>query len=272
MEHTTSIIIVSATANGPGALELQAAAIRLGFSAFIVAPDDNNIVRQIIEASHAIYRVGPKSYPLYASLLEKLDGTDYDVLANILRAFDKRDTYRVLSEASIPIPRTWLIQKNDPFQSDVFVIKIPKGNQGRGVELIHNQAELDAFYVTYDDESEYSAQEFIAEASAKDKRLLVVGDVVVAAMQRVSTTDDFRANLHLGAKGSIYTPTSEEIAMALKASAAFGLDYGGVDIIDSSRGPLVLEVNPSPGFGISHITGVDVAYEVIKNLIGVDSD
>ncbi|MDB5167146.1 MAG: rimK [Candidatus Saccharibacteria bacterium] len=272
MQNNNSIIIVSGTANGPGALELQVAARRLGFTASIVAPDDENIVTQIAEATHAIYRVGPKSYSLYASLLEKLGGSDREVLAHVLRAFDKRDTFTMLSEASISIPRSWLIKTGDPFSGDTFVVKIPKGNQGRGVELIHNQAELDAFYKTYADEQEYLAQEFIAEAHAQDKRLFVVGDTVVAAMKRTSTTDDFRANLHLGAEGNVYAPTPEEIDMARQSIAAFGLSYGGVDIIDSSRGPLVLEVNPSPGFGISQVTGVDVANEVIKNLLGVGND
>lgn len=272
MQKTGSIIIVSATANGPGALELQAATIKLGFTASIVAPDDENIANQIADAAHAIYRVGPKSYPLYAQLLEKLKGTDRDVLAHVLHSFDKRDTFMVLSEASIPIPKSWLIKPGDTFIGNTFVVKIPKGNQGRGVELIHNQTELDTFYQTYNDDQEYLAQEYIAESQGKDKRLFVVGDIVVAAMKRTSTTDDFRANLHLGAEGSAYTPTDEEIDMALKSIAAFGLMYGGVDILDSSRGPLVLEVNPSPGFGISQVTGVDVANEVIKNLIGVGND
>lgn len=264
----TNIIIVSATDRAPGALELKAASLRLGVRATILSPEDESAIRQLAITDTAIFRVGPKSYPLYAALGEKMTGVHHRTLSNVLRAFDKRDTYEVLSEASVRIPTSWLLKRGDPFGGDVCVVKVPRGNQGRGVELIHTQDELDAFYATYADDQEYLAQEFIAEAHSSDKRLFVVGGKVVAAMQRTSTTSDFRANLHLGAEGSSYTPTPEEAEMALNAIAAFGLSYGGVDIIDSSRGPLVLEVNPSPGFGISKVTGIDVANEVIKNLIG----
>jgi ribosomal protein S6--L-glutamate ligase len=273
MSHPqNAIVIVSGTVNGPGAIALQAAARAAGCKASIVAPDDKDVTDAITQASHVIYRLGPKSYPLFVALLEKLRGVARVELNNVLRAFDKRDTFTILASASIPIPASWLIRSDEEFAGKTFVIKIPKGNQGRGVELIHNQGELDAFFAAYEGETEFLAQEFISEARAKDKRLFVVGNRVIAAMQRTSTSDDFRANLHLGGEGQAYTPTNEEQTMALQSIKAFGLKYGGVDIIDSNRGPLVLEVNPSPGFGISEITGVNVTYEVIKSLVGAKND
>jgi ribosomal protein S6--L-glutamate ligase len=221
-----------------------------------------------MDAEQVIYRIGPKSYSSATALLSQLSDDRYDELNRFLKAFDKREIFRILSDASLPTPDSWIMKKGERYQDRDFVIKIPNGNQGRGIELIHNQQELDMFYTTYANEESYLAQEFIQEASAQDKRLLVVGDEVVAAMRRVATNDDFRANLHTGGKAEPYTATQEEKRIAIESVKVFGLRYAGVDIIDSNRGPLVLEVNPSPGFGISIITGVDVASTVIKNYMG----
>jgi len=86
-------------------------------------------------------------------------------------------------------------------------------------------------------------------------------------MERSSDSDDFRANIHLGGSAKKYIPTNLESILALKATEAHGLLYAGVDIIDSERGPLILEVNPSPGFAISRISGVDVVAKLVAELI-----
>ena len=110
-------------------------------------------------------------------------------------------------------------------------------------------------------------QEFIEESKGTDKRLILVGETCIAAMRRTSQTDDFRANLHLGGAMETYAPTAQEVAYAVSATKAFNLRFAGVDIIDSRRGPLVLEINPSPGFSIQAVSSNDIAEEVIKQFI-----
>jgi ribosomal protein S6--L-glutamate ligase len=96
-----------------------------------------------------------------------------------------------------------------------------------------------------------------------DIRAFVVGSRVVASMKRQSLDDDFRSNLHKGGEGTIVKLTEEETRVAVKAAKAMGLTIAGVDLMRSARGPLVLEVNASPGFGIEKITGRDVASSII---------
>ncbi len=263
-----SVAIITPSKIASGVVSLSGAALKLGYDVSISVIGEDDVVGAISRANHVIYRLGPRSRAAYVKLLEELDETAQVELSAILNSFDKIKTYALLSDISIPMPKSWVVKRDYIYHDTPFVLKIPNGNQGRGVELISNQSDLRIFFDTYKNVDEFLAQEFIAEAQSRDKRLIVVGNKVVAAMQRQSTTDDFRANLHLGARAKIYTPTSEETLLAVRSIKAFGLRYGGVDIIDSIRGPLVLEINPSPGFAISDITGVDVAYEVIKGIMG----
>jgi ribosomal protein S6--L-glutamate ligase len=109
------------------------------------------------------------------------------------------------------------------------------------------------------------AQEFIPEARGIDIRAFVVGDKVVAAMQRQAKAGEFRANLHRGAKAKEVELTEEEKRVAVRAAQVLELNMAGVDLLRSQRGPLVIEVNSSPGLeGIQKSTGVDVAEEVIQ--------
>ncbi|HRO23011.1 MAG TPA: 30S ribosomal protein S6--L-glutamate ligase, partial [Promineifilum sp.] len=107
-------------------------------------------------------------------------------------------------------------------------------------------------------------QEFIAEADGRDMRLIVVGDRCVAAMQRQAPAGEFRANLHRGGSASAFVPEPAIVAMAVAAARIHGLAVAGVDLVFSHRGPLLLEVNSSPGLeGIEKATGIDVAGEII---------
>jgi ribosomal protein S6--L-glutamate ligase len=107
-------------------------------------------------------------------------------------------------------------------------------------------------------------QEFIEESAGTDIRAFVVGGKVVASMKRQSLDDDFRSNLHQGGEGTVVKLTDEERKVAVKAAKAMGLPFCGVDMMQSDRGPLVLEINPSPGFGIEKVTGRNVAEKVIE--------
>lgn len=119
---------------------------------------------------------------------------------------------------------------------------------------------MQAFYV---EGVNFLVQEFIQESAGTDIRAFVVNGKVVASMQRQSLDDDFRSNLHQGGEGTTIRLTDEEKKTAQKAAKAMGLPICGVDLMRSARGPLVLEVNASPGFGIEKVTGRNVAAKII---------
>ena len=123
---------------------------------------------------------------------------------------------------------------------------------------------MQAFYLSNDDGTNILLQEFVEESAGTDIRAFVVGSRVVASMQRKSLDDDFRSNLHKGGEGTPIKLTEEERKMVMKAAKAMGLNIAGVDMMRSNRGPLILEVNASPGFGVEKVTGRDVAGPIIE--------
>ena len=148
------------------------------------------------------------------------------------------------------------------------IIKLGMSTHGNGVVLADTKkaakSALQAFYLYNEDGTNVMIQEFIKESVGTDIRAFVVGGHVVASYQRQSLDDDFRSNLHKGGTGTPVKLTDEEKKAAIKAARAMGLSVCGVDIMRSNRGPLVLEVNASPGFGIEAITGRDVATPIIE--------
>lgn len=149
------------------------------------------------------------------------------------------------------------------------LIKQHGSTQGRGVERVWNRAQaLQRMAELHGLDEPFLLQEFIAEAQGADLRLFVLNGEVIAAMKRRAVPGDFRANVHLGGKAEIYTPQAREIDMAVKAAGLLGLDAAGIDIIQSDRGPLLLEVNASPGFeALERVSGVDVAGKMLDLLI-----
>lgn len=140
-------------------------------------------------------------------------------------------------------------------------MKLVEGTQGIGVVLAetHQAAEsvIDAFRGL---NAHILVQEYVREAHGKDIRCLVVGERVVAAIERQAKPGDFRSNLHRGGSASRVRITPQERAIAVKAAKTLGLNVAGVDILRSARGPLVMEVNASPGLeGIETATGLDIA-------------
>jgi ribosomal protein S6--L-glutamate ligase len=108
-------------------------------------------------------------------------------------------------------------------------------------------------------------QRFVAESKGKDIRAFVVGDKVVASMERIASGDEFRSNIHRGATGRAIKLTNDQEILALKAAKHIGLNLAGVDLIESDKGNLVVEVNPSPGFqGLEEATGLNIARTIIK--------
>ncbi|MGE3759106.1 MAG: 30S ribosomal protein S6--L-glutamate ligase [Pseudobdellovibrionaceae bacterium] len=146
------------------------------------------------------------------------------------------------------------------------VIKLLEGTQGKGVVLAETQQAAESVIDAFRDLDEYFlVQEFIKEAEGADIRCFVVGGKIVASMMRKAKIGDFRSNLHRGGSAVSVKLTPEERKTATRAADAMGLNVSGVDILRSKHGPLVIEVNSSPGLeGIEKYTGKDVAASVIE--------
>ena len=192
----------------------------------------------------------------------------------ITRTRDKLRAAQILTKNGIDTPKT-LVSRNTTDIDDLLdqldlpvIIKLAVGTHGNGVVLADTKkaakSALQAFYLYNEDGTNILLQEYIKESAGTDIRAFVVGNRVVASMQRKSLTDDFRSNLHKGGEGTIIKLTDEEKKVAINAAKAMGLHIAGVDLMRSNRGPLVLEVNASPGFGIEKITGRNVAEKIIE--------
>ena len=201
----------------------------------------------------------------------------YSVVSSIAisRSRDKLRSMQLMAKGGIGIPKT-VVSRNttdidvllDQLGGMPVIIKLATGTHGNGVVLAETKkaakSVLQAFYLTNDDGTNILMQEFVKESAGTDIRAFVVGSRVVASMKRQSLDDDFRSNLHKGGEGTVIKLTEEERKMAIKAAKAMGLNVAGVDMMRSNRGPLILEVNASPGFAIEKVTGRDVASAVIE--------
>lgn len=194
----------------------------------------------------------------------------------ILRARDKLRCLQLLARENIGLPTTVFGDYPDD-TADLLamlgepphVIKLNEGAQGQGVLLAEkrsaSQGVIEAFRGLY---ANFLVQEFIREARGADIRCFVVGGKVIAAMRRQARAGEFRSNLHRGGSATAMKLSQAENDTALRAARTMGLNVAGVDLLRSRRGPLVLEVNSSPGLeGIEAATGVDVAGEVVEYLV-----
>ena len=190
----------------------------------------------------------------------------------IARARDKLRCHQLLAAQGIGLPVT-VFGDNPDDTVDLLsmlgppphVIKLTEGTQGAGVMLTEkpsaSRSVIEALRGLY---ANFLVQEFIAEAKGADLRCFVVGGEVVAAMRRQAPKGDFRSNLHRGGSAKAVRVSEAEQATAVRAASVLGLGMAGVDLIRSKRGPLVLEVNSSPGLeGIEAATGIDVAGRVV---------
>lgn len=194
---------------------------------------------------------------------------------SIVRSRDKLRSIQLLARAGIGIPKTIFsrgISDVDTIMEELggppIIIKLARGTHGKGVVLAESRkaakSVLQGFYLMDDEGTNILMQEYIEESGGADIRAFVVGSQVVASMKRQSLDNDFRSNLHQGGEGTSVKLTDEERRTALKAAKAMGLTVCGVDMMISKRGPLVLEVNASPGFGIEDVTGRNVAEKIIE--------
>jgi ribosomal protein S6--L-glutamate ligase len=191
----------------------------------------------------------------------------------LTRSRDKLRSLQIMSRAGIGLPLTGFAASPDDTQDLIkivggapLVVKLLEGTQGKGIVLAetHKAAEslIDAFR---DLSANFLVQEFIKEAGGADIRAFVIGGKVVAAMKRQAKEGEFRSNLHRGGTASVVKLTPEERSTAVRAAGKMGLNVAGVDLLRSNHGPVVMEVNSSPGLeGIENATGKDVADLIIQ--------
>lgn len=189
------------------------------------------------------------------------------------RSRDKLRSLQILARKGLGLPVTAFA--HDPKQADDVlkivggapaVIKLLEGTQGIGVVLGETEKSAKSVIEAFRGANvNILVQEFIKEAGASDIRIFVIGGKVVASMMRTGMPDDFRSNLHRGGTARNVRITPEERSTAIRAAKAMGLNVAGVDILRSNHGPVIMEVNSSPGLeGIEQTTGADIAGQVIE--------
>lgn len=191
----------------------------------------------------------------------------------IVRSRDKLRSLQILASDGLGMPKTAFTNYSKEDKNLIeevggapLVIKLLEGTQGLGVVLAETkkaaQSVIEAFHGL---KARIIVQEFIKESKASDIRAFVVDGEVVGAMKRQGKEGEFRSNLHRGGSASVIKLSRAEKTAALKASKALGLSIAGVDMLQSSRGPLILEVNSSPGLeGIEKATQIDIAGKIIE--------
>ncbi|MCB0934097.1 MAG: 30S ribosomal protein S6--L-glutamate ligase [Mycobacterium sp.] len=191
----------------------------------------------------------------------------------ITRSRDKLRSLQILARAGIGLPVTAFANSTDA-TSDLIeivggaplVVKLLESTQGKGVVLCETRSAADAIIEAFRGlKANFLVQEYIREAGGADIRCFVIGNRVVAAMKRQAKAGEFRSNLHRGGAASLVRLTPEERSTAVRAAQRLGLNVSGVDILRSNHGPVVLEVNSSPGLeGIEEATGRDIAVLIIE--------
>ena len=191
----------------------------------------------------------------------------------LMRSRDKLRSLQILASSEVNIPKTAFAKYPGDIKNLIkivggapLVVKLLESTQGKGVVLAETakaaESVIEAFYELGEN---IIVQEFIKEAKAEDIRAFVVDGEVVGAMKRKGIEGEFRSNLHKGGTANIVQLTEEEIKAALMAASVMDLGVAGVDILRSERGPLVIEVNSSPGLeGIEKATGTDIARKIIE--------
>ena len=191
----------------------------------------------------------------------------------LTRSRDKLRSLQIMARAGIGLPLTGFASTPDSTRDLIklvggapLVVKLLEGTQGKGVVLAETQKAAESLIDAFRDlDANFLVQEFIKEAGGADIRAFVIGDKVVAAMIRQAKEGEFRSNLHRGGTAALVKLTPQERSTAVREARKMGLNVSGVDLLRSNNGPVVMEVNSSPGLrGIEETTGKDVADLVIQ--------
>ncbi len=193
----------------------------------------------------------------------------------ISRSRDKLRSLQLLGRKGVPLPTTGFA--HSPLDTEdlismvggvPLIIKLLEGTQGKGIVLAETKTAARSVITAFKQmDANFLVQEFIKEAGGEDIRCMVLGGKVVAAIKRIAKEGEFRSNLHLGGEAEVVKLTKQERKIAIDATKIMGLDMAGVDIIRSEKGPLVLEVNSSPGLeGAEKTTSIDIAEKMIIHL------
>lgn len=230
----------------------------------------------IDEPDVIIPRIGASATRHGAAVVKEFEMNDVYSTARslgILRAQNKVRTLQIMNRKTIPIPDTVFSVNPENIKEQIellggapVIIKLQEGTQGMGVMLAESKKSaksiIDTFYRM---NMSILLQEFIKESNSEDIRIFVAGDKVISSMKRKGLEDDFRSNIHRGGTGFKADISDKEKTMAIKAANYLGLPIAGVDLIRSKRGPLLIEVNSTPGLqGIEAYTKVNVAEGIIK--------
>jgi ribosomal protein S6--L-glutamate ligase len=226
----------------------------------------------------AIARIGPSITVYGTAVVEQFERLGVLTLPSAEAIRVSRDKFRaldVLSRHGLPVPGTVLVRDRSAVRAAVaavggvpVILKPVEGSQGTGVILAEStrvaEALADTLLLT---RKSVLVQHFVRESRGRDLRAFVVGSKVVAAMERRAAPDEFRSNVHRGGHTEKASLSPELVRIAERAASVLDLGVAGVDLIESEHGPLVLEVNSSPGLeGIERATGIDVASAVVDEL------
>lgn len=193
----------------------------------------------------------------------------------ITHSRDKLHTLQILSQNKLSVPTTSFANSSYETKDLIklvegapLVIKLLEGTKGIGVVLAETSKAAESVINAFRSlKADILVQHYVKESKGQDLRCFVVGDKVVASMERIAQEGEFRANIHLGATARAIEVTKEEKELAIKAAQIVGLDVAGIDMVRSGNGPQILEINSSPGLeGIEGSTGVDVASKMIELL------
>ncbi len=250
-------------------------------------------VHMNITSSKPLLRHGGKTLPLYDAVIPRIGASVTHYGLAVLRQFEMQGVYplnesvaigrardklralQLLAREGVGLPVTAFAhgpRKAEDVIHEVggmpVVIKLLEGTQGMGVILAETVASAKSIIEAFSAANvNILVQEYIKEAGGTDIRVLVIGGKAIAAMKRTGKLGEFRSNLHRGGKAEAVAITPEEERVALKCAEAIGLNVCGVDMLRADRGPVVMEVNASPGIeGIEAATGVDIAGAIIAFL------
>jgi ribosomal protein S6--L-glutamate ligase len=247
----------------------------------------------IVDGKQSRILVGSQPLPHYDAILPRIGAsiTEYGLAVvqqfesmgiytvngcqAIAESRDKMTCLQILAGAGLQVPKTVLTRSRRSLEGAVAavnglptILKVLQGTQGVGVMLMHTPISLGSVFDTMRGlDQDVIIQQFIAEAAGRDFRAFVVGEQVVAAMMRTAPEGEFRSNIHRGGQGRLVKLKPEVERAAVRAARVLGLEVAGVDLMESDQGPLVIEVNSSPGFeGIEKATGLNIAGLIIKHI------